>query len=63
MPTNHDTHGPCQAAEESITKPLKQAIEERAVTQRWSRRSRGSPSGRHRQEGVAADGLIGLVVS
>src|SRR6266536_6395165 len=32
---DHDTHGPCQAAEESITKPLKQAIEERAVTQRW----------------------------
>ena len=32
---DHDTHGPCQAAEESITKPLKQAIEERAVAQRW----------------------------
>jgi hypothetical protein len=32
---DHDTHGPCEAAEESITKPLKQAIEERAVSQRW----------------------------
>jgi len=32
---DHDTHGPCQAAEESITRPLEQAIEERAVAQRW----------------------------
>jgi len=32
---DHDTHGPCQDAEESITEPLKAAIEERAVRQRW----------------------------
>jgi hypothetical protein len=37
MPTNHDQliRRAELAAEESITKPLKQAIEERAVAQRW----------------------------
>ena len=32
---DHDTHGPCEDAEESVVRPLVNAINERAVEQRW----------------------------
>ena len=44
---DHDTHGPCEDAEESVVRPLVNAINERAVEQRWVG-SPGSDTRRHR---------------
>jgi hypothetical protein len=32
---DHDTHGPCEDAEESVVRPLVNAINQRAVDERW----------------------------